>query len=122
MKIYPQKEEWKTRCPTPPISYRSNPTLGKTPTDKLDSLKVDIKTQPGDRDSKTVVIYMPLFWTGSPEALLNFVILLKNIIRGQDLSTGPQKFGMTRKLVTGEALRVFEQKYLERGMEANVNY
>ena len=106
----------------PQIFYKPNPTIGKTLTDKSDSLMVDIKTQPGDRDSKTVVIYMPLFWTGSPEALLNFVILLKNIIRGQDLSTGPQKFGMTRKLVTGEALRVFEQKYLERGMEANVNY
>ena len=47
--------------PPPPIFYKPNPTIGKTLTDKSDSLMVDIKTQPGDRDSKTVAINVPLF-------------------------------------------------------------
>ena len=85
--------------------------------DKLDSLKVNINTQPGERDSETVEIYVPLFHMGSPEALLKFVTLLQNIIRGQDLSTRHQQFGMIQNLVIGEALRVFEQKSQERGME-----
>ena len=55
-----------------------------------------------------VLIYVLLFRTGSPEALLKFVTILHKIIRGQDLSTGPQKFGMTQNLVVGEDLRVFE--------------
>ena len=74
------------------------------PTEKLDSLKVDIKTQPGERYKKTVVIYVPMFRTGIPEALLKFVTLLHNIIRGKYLSMGPQKIGITRNLVIGEAL------------------
>ena len=71
---------------------------------KSASLKVDIKTQPGERDSETVAFYVPIFRTGRPEALLKFVTFLHNIIRVQDLSTGPQKFGMTRNLVVGKAI------------------
>ena len=51
-----------------------------------------------------VAIYVPLFRTGSPKALLNFVTILHNIIRGQYLSTGPQKFVMTHNLVVVESL------------------
>ena len=51
-----------------------------------------------------------------------FVTLLHNIIRGQDLSTGPQKSGMTRNIVIFEALRVFEQKAQERDTETNANF
>ena len=57
--------------------------------DKSDSLKVDIKTQLGERDSETVEIYVLLFRTGSPEALLKCVTIIHKIIRGQDLSTVP---------------------------------
>ena len=49
-------------------------------------------------------------------------MLINEIIRGQDLSTVPLKFGMTRNLVVGEALRVFEQKTQDRGTETNANY
>ena len=49
-------------------------------------------------------------------------MLIKNIIRGQDLSTGTQKFAMTRNLVIGEAIRVYDQNNRDRGMETNVNY
>ena len=65
MKLQLQKEDWKTRGLLPPISYTPNVTIVKTPTDKSDSLNVDIKTQPGDKDTETVAIYVPLFQTGS---------------------------------------------------------
>ena len=35
---------------------------------------------------------------------------------------GPQKYGMTRNLVIGEALCIFEQKTWERGTYTNSNY
>ena len=54
---------------------------------------------------------------GIPKALLKFVTILHKIIRGQDLSTGPQKFGLTRNLVIGEAMQLFEQNSRERGTE-----
>ena len=75
--------------------------------DKSDSLNVDINTQTGERYIETVAIYVPLFRTGSPEDLLKFVITLNKIIRGQDLSIGPQQFVMTSNSVTGEAILVF---------------
>ena len=93
-----------------PISYKPDVTIGKTPTEKSDLMKVDIKTQPGDSYSDTVAIYVPLFRTGSQEALLKFVTILHKIIRGQYLFTGPQKFGMTWDRFVRESLRAFKQK------------
>ena len=117
MKLQLPKEYWKDWGPLPSIYYKAEPTLGKTLTEKSNSLKVNTETQPGERDSKTVEIYLPLFWTGSPESILNFVTILNKIIRGQELSTGSQKFVMKRNLVIGEVLRVFDQKVQERGTE-----
>ena len=110
MKLQLPKEDWKNQDPPSLMSYKANQTLGNTSMEKSDSMKVYIKTQPGKRDSKTVVIYMTPFRTGSTESLLNFVTILNKIIRNQELSTGLQKFGMTRNLVIGEALRVVEKK------------
>lgn len=104
------------------ILYKPETTIGKTPDDKSESLKVDIKTQPKERYSKTVAIYVPLFRTGGPEALLKFLMLLNKIIRGQYLYTGPHKFGMTRNLIAGEALWVFDQKAWDMVTETNANY
>ena len=52
-------------------------------------------------------IYVPMSRAGSPDSLLKFVTIHHNIIRGQYLSTGTQKFGMTRNLFVGEYLQVF---------------
>ena len=80
MKLQPPKEYWKNRGTPPPISYKDDATIGKTLTENSDYLKVDIKTQPRERDSKTVEIYVPRFRMRISEALLNFVTLLCNII------------------------------------------
>ena len=110
MKIQLPREYFKTQVLLPLISYKDDPTLSKTPTEKSESPKFYINTQPGYRDIDTLAIYVPLFRTGSPEALLKFFTILNKIIRYQDLFTGSQKFGMTRNLVIGESLQVFEQK------------
>ena len=99
MKIQLTKEDWKNWGLSSLVSYKANPTPGKTPTDKSDSLWVDINPQPGERYSETVAIYVPLFRTVIPEALFKFVTTLNKIIRVHDLSTGPQKFGITSNLV-----------------------
>ena len=104
MKLQLPKEDWKTRFPPPPIYYKTGVNLGKTPTYKSDYLKVNINTQPSERGSETVAIYVTLFQTGSTEALHKLVTLLHKIIRGQDLSTGTKKFGVTRNLVVVESL------------------
>ena len=108
MKLQLPKEYWKNQVPPPTIYYNPNATIRKTPTERSDSLKVNINTQPGERESETVEIYVPLFRSGSPEALLKFFTIIHKIIRGQDLSTGTHKFGMTQNLVVGESLQVLE--------------
>ena len=62
-----------------------------------------------------MAIYVTLFLKGIPKAPLKFSTIIHKIIKGQDLSTGNQNFGMTRNLVAGEALQVFEHKARERG-------
>ena len=91
MKIHLPKEDRKSWGLPPPISYKPDATTGKTLTENSDSLKVDIKTQPGERYSEMVEIYVPLLWTGSPKSLLKFITILHKIIRGQDLSKGLPK-------------------------------
>ena len=91
----------------PLISYMPDTVIGKTPEDKHDSLKVEIKNQPGEPDSKTVSIYVSLFRAGSPEALLKFIVVLHKVIKRQELSTGPQKYGMACNLLLGDSLWVF---------------
>ena len=59
---------------------------------------------------------------GSPEALLKFVTLIKKIIQVQDLSMVLKKCLLTRKLIVGGSLQIFEQKTWDRGTENNKNY
>ena len=40
------------------------------------------------------VIYIPIFKTGLAEALFNFLSLLKNIFKGQNLMTDCQMYAM----------------------------
>ena len=77
MKVKTTKDGLNNREPPPPIIYKPDPSISNTPADKLDLLKVDIKTQPVERGSKAVVIYVLLFWMGSTEALLKFVYASK---------------------------------------------
>ena len=48
-----------------------------------------------------MVIYMMIFRTIIPEALLKLLTILNNIIKGQDLYTGFQKYGMAHNPIIG---------------------
>ena len=109
-------------CRRPPISYKPEPKIEDTHSYKAEYLKVDIKNQPGERDRKTVAIHMTVFMPGSPESLLKFVAILNKIIKGKDLSTQPQRYGMTRNPFMRYSLQVFEHKTWDWGTETNSNY
>ena len=93
------------------MSYKPEPTFGMKPKTKSESLKVNIKTQPGKENRKTILIYLPMSKTGSLEELLRFLTILQNIIKGQILTTGPNKYKILKNLLAGESLQVFVQKY-----------
>ena len=65
-------------------------------------------------NSKTVLLYTPIFKTGGyAKALLKFIILLKNILKGQNLIAGPQIYAMMHKLLEGYSFQCSEHKYQE---------
>ena len=63
-----------------------------------------------------------MFKQGSPEAWLKFQTNLQKIIKGQILKTGPQWYAITKNLLMGESLRVFEQQATYIGNETEDNY
>ena len=65
---------------------------------------------------------MPLFWIESPEDLLKFLIILNKIIKGQYLSKGTQKYGITQNLVIVKSLLLFNQKTQDQGEQINSNH
>ena len=105
----------------PPISYKPDHIIVRNSENKANYLKLNIKTQPRDKDSKTVAIYVPLFRTGIPESLLKLVKILNNIIKGQDLSMGPQKYSINRDIFVKESLQLFEEKTWYQGTQTNYN-
>ena len=96
-----QLQEFKNRRTAPPISYKPEPTFGIKPETKYEYLKVDIKTQSGKANSKTILIYLPMFKTGSTEEILMFLTILQKIIKVQSLTTGPKQYEISKNLLVG---------------------
>ena len=83
-----------------PISSNTDPIIFNKPEEKKDSLKMDIKTQPGEVNIKDISLYIPFFKTSSLEALIKLLLLLKKIIKSQNLTTIPQIYAMPNNILT----------------------
>ena len=94
----------------PPISFKPEPDIWNKPDEKQESLKVGIKTYTVDINSETVLIYLLIFNIGLAKALLKFIVLLKKIFRGRNLTMGRQFYVMKKNLLAVEALQVFKQR------------
>lgn len=77
------------------------------PKDKQECMTVELRYKPDDNDSAKYKLTIAYFSTGKPEEVLLFLRQLRRIIKGQNLTTGPQMFAVTRSCLRGEALRVF---------------
>ena len=60
-------------------------TVDKKPEYKSGSLNSKIKTQPGEKNSKSISLYVTVFKKGSLEGLLEFLTFIDKIIKGQRL-------------------------------------
>ena len=76
---------------------------------KYDSLKVEMKTQLGNINSETVLIYVPILEKINDKALLKFLIFPNNIFKDNKLKTVPHHYSTTNNLFVGEAIQVFEK-------------
>ena len=107
---------------TPPITYKTDPTIVRKNEYNQNSLNVEIKTQPGEQHIYIVSIYVPLFRVGSLKSLINFIMVLQNIIKGRDINIVLQNYVINRNVILGDPLWVFEQKTQEYGTEPNKKY
>ena len=94
-----------------PIIYsKTEPLMGNNPNKFQDSLKVKIVTQPGETNRKMVPLYLLILKTSSDEALSKVLVILKKILKVNNLNTGSQWCDTTNNLLTREALQVFKKK------------
>ena len=91
----------------PPISLarpeKKEPKRSECQTYKL-------RNVPTDANSPTYEVSVPYFSTGSCEEWLIFRKNLEKVLTGQNVTGGPQKFVVARRLLDGEALTNFENE------------
>ena len=74
-----------------PISFNYYPLIDNYPYNKQYSLKVNIKTQPGETNRKTVFICVPIFNIGPDEAMFKLLVILKKILKVHNLNMSLQR-------------------------------
>ena len=108
-----------TRRVVPPIPYdrpeKKNYAKGEYITLKL-------RTVPNDEGSATHDLIVPYFSTGTPEEWLRWKRDLGRVLQGQNVTTGPGKYNMTRRLLEGDALAAFNAAATTHGNETNENF
>ena len=78
--------------------------------EKDDYMTFKLKTNPASRNIAEYSLNVPYFRDGSPEEWLKFLMNLKRLFEGQNITTGPHKFTMARRLLIGESLSLLKKK------------
>lgn len=68
-----------------------------------------LRSVPQDHDSTTYELTLPFFKQGAPETLLLLLNGIRQVVRGQNLTTGPQKYQLMRRMLEGDALAAFNR-------------
>ena len=75
---------------------------------KENSLTFKLQSNLTDSESMIYESTVPVFNTGPVYKLIHFQEELNKIFVGQNVTTGPAKFAMTRRLLKGEALQALK--------------
>ena len=89
---------------------------------KNECLALKLRTDPADVNSQTYELTVKFYRTGTPEEWLIFMRDLKRILVGQNVTTGPPRYAMLRRLVLGDTLAVFNKAAAEHGNETVANF
>jgi hypothetical protein len=120
MKVAPSSGKTSSqRYPPPPIPL-DRPNVKELK--KHESLTMKLRSDPADDNSQTYDLTIPFFRTGKPEEWLLFLKLLKQVLVGQNITAGPPKYAMTRRLIQGDTLTVFNNAAIDKGNETNANF
>ncbi len=109
----------KRRHMEPPIPL-TRPKAKELIKGQYESMK--LRTVPTDVNSPTYELTIVYFSSGMPEEWLMFRKSLTKVIVGQNLTTGPGKYALVRRVLTGDALAAFEAAATKHGNITNDNF
>lgn len=99
----------------PPVIPLERPVENKKNKDQFLTFK--LRSVPTEEASTTYDLSIPFFGDGSPEELLNFLNMLTKVFVGQNVTTGPGKYAIIRRLLIGDALSAFNSAAATAGNE-----
>lgn len=100
--------------PTPPaIPLHRSPIKHQDTQDKRNYVTLKLRTNPSVASSPTYDRIVKYFETGTPEEWLVFTRDLKEVATGQNVRNAAGIFALTRMLLRGDALAIFENHILE---------
>jgi hypothetical protein len=76
-----------------------------------------LRAVPTDPDSQLYSLSVPFYNAGTPEKWILFRKNLDKVLIGQNITTGPPTYAMTRRILEGASLAKFEDSTLTRGTE-----
>ena len=103
----------------PPIGLQRPASLSPS---KHESLTIKLRSDPADPTSQTYNLSVKIFQTGTPEEWLLFVCDLQKVMTGQNITTGPTKYAMARRLMAGDAKTVFDGAAATHGNKTVANF
>lgn len=104
----------------PPVIPYERPVKKQLKKDEF--LTYKLQSDPENSESPTYELTVPFFGTGTPEELLIFLRDIRKVIIGQNLHTGPTKYALLRRCLTGDALAAFDRAAQKNGEESNENF
>ena len=87
---------------------------------KEDRLTFKLRSTPTDANSTTYELKTYAFECGSCEEWLEHVKTYRKIVKGQNITTGPNCFAMIKRLLKGKALIDFERIFKDEGYTESV--
>jgi hypothetical protein len=76
-----------------------------------------LRAVPTDPTSQLYSLSVPYYNTGTPERWILFRKDLDKVLTGQNITTGPPTYAMTRRILEGAALAKFDESSVTRGTE-----
>eukprot|EP00957_Ditylum_brightwellii_P028991 2190513-Ditylum_brightwellii.AAC.1 len=81
-----------------------------------------VHTTPTDATSPIYELSVPFFDEGTPEEWIKFWHGLQAVLKGQNVTQGPQSYAVAKNLLNGNALTVFKQAEIDHGNQTVQNF
>jgi hypothetical protein len=97
------------------------PEKENTAGEKMRSLKLELSTELGNKDGKTLMKSFKIFRSGSPEEWILWRADHNEVCTGMLIATGSSKNWMVWQMLSDEPLKEFEQTMATFATETNAN-